>query len=88
MEGILKVTPEKMLNSSEEFGDNIYLIKNGVLYTPHTLNNLKGISRMVILEVAAKLGIKVEITDYSSVDFYHRAEFCHCSGAHDLVCGV
>ena len=72
---------------AEGSGDNIYLIKNGVLYTPHTLNNLKGISRMVILEVAAKLGIKVEITDVGLYDLY-TADEVMCSGTMAELCPV
>ena len=72
---------------AEGSGDNIYLIKNGVMYTPHTLNNLKGISRMVILEVAAKLGIKVEITDVGLYDLY-TADEVMCSGTMAELCPV
>jgi len=59
---------------AEGSGDNIYLVKNGVLYTPPTINNLKGITRMVILELAAKLGIKVEICELGLFDLYTADE--------------
>ena len=41
---------------SEGSGDNLYVVKNGEIITPPTLNNLRGISRMVILEIAQSLG--------------------------------
>ncbi|MDD3977957.1 MAG: branched-chain-amino-acid transaminase, partial [Methanomicrobium sp.] len=44
---------------AEGSGDNIFIVKNGVILTPHTLNNLRGITRLVLLEVAAELGIPV-----------------------------
>ena len=59
---------------AEGSGDNIYLVKNGVIYTPPTINNLKGITRMVILELAAKLGIKVEICELGLFDLYTADE--------------
>ena len=37
---------------AEGSGDNIYLIKDGVLFTPPTINNLKGITRLVLLLVS------------------------------------
>jgi len=59
---------------AEGSGDNIYLVKNGVVYTPPTINNLKGITRLVILEVAQKLGIKVEICELGLFDLYTADE--------------
>ncbi|HJJ45985.1 MAG TPA: branched-chain-amino-acid transaminase [Methanocorpusculum sp.] len=59
---------------AEGSGDNIYLVKNGVIYTPPTINNLKGITRMVVLEVAEKLGIKTEICELGLFDLYTADE--------------
>ncbi len=59
---------------AEGSGDNIYLVKNGVLLTPPTINNLKGITRMVLLEVAVKLGIKVEVCELGLFDLYTADE--------------
>lgn len=59
---------------TEGSGDNIYLVKNGVIYTPPTINNLKGITRMVVLEVAEKLGIKTEICELGLFDLYTADE--------------
>ena len=33
---------------SEGSGDNIYVVKNGVIITPPTLNNLRGVTRLVL----------------------------------------
>ena len=59
---------------AEGSGDNIYLVKNGVIYTPPTINNLKGITRMVVLEIAEKLGIKTEICELGLFDLYTADE--------------
>ncbi|HOS81996.1 MAG TPA: branched-chain-amino-acid transaminase [Methanolinea sp.] len=59
---------------SEGSGDNIFIIKNGVIYTPPTLNNLRGITRMVVLENAKALGIPVVETNLGYFDLYTADE--------------
>ena len=59
---------------SEGSGDNIYLVKNGTILTPPTLNNLRGITRMVVLEIAGQLGIPVRETDLGYFDLYTADE--------------
>lgn len=55
---------------SEGSGDNIFVIKNKKVYTPHTLNNLKGITREAVFELAEKNGIEVIETDLGLFDLY------------------
>ena len=55
---------------SEGSGDNIFVIKNKNIYTPHTLNNLKGITREAVIELAEKNGIEVKETDLGLFDLY------------------
>jgi branched-chain amino acid aminotransferase len=55
---------------SEGSGDNIFVVKNNKIYTPHTLNNLKGITREAVLELAEKYGIEVIETDLGLFDLY------------------
>jgi branched-chain amino acid aminotransferase len=59
---------------SEGSGDNIYIVKNGTILTPPTLNNLRGITRMVVLELAGQLGIPVQETDLGYFDLYTADE--------------
>ena len=59
---------------SEGSGDNIFIIKNGVIYCPHTLNNLRGITRVVTLEIAEKLGISVIERNLGYYDLYSADE--------------
>jgi len=55
---------------SEGSGDNIFVVKNNKIYTPNTLNNLKGITREAVFELAEKNGIKVIETDLGLFDLY------------------
>lgn len=55
---------------SEGSGDNIFVVKNGVIITPPTLNNLRGITRMVAVEIAGSLGITVSERNMGYYDLY------------------
>ena len=59
---------------SEGSGDNIFVVKNGIIYTPPTLNNLRGITRMVVLEIAKSMGISVVETNLGYFDLYTADE--------------
>jgi branched-chain amino acid aminotransferase len=64
---------------SEGSGDNLYVVKNGEILTPHTLNNLRGITRMVVLEIAESLGITVKEQNLGYFDLYTADELI-CTG--------
>ncbi|MDX8551157.1 branched-chain-amino-acid transaminase [Methanospirillum sp. J.3.6.1-F.2.7.3] len=55
---------------SEGSGDNIFVVKNGVIITPPTLNNLRGITRMVAIEIANSLGFSVVERNMGYYDLY------------------
>lgn len=59
---------------SEGSGDNIFVIKNGAIITPPTLNNLRGITRMVAIEIAAELGFNVIERNMGYFDLYSADE--------------
>jgi len=59
---------------SEGSGDNIFVVKNGVVYTPPTLNNLRGITRAVTMEIIEKLGIPFKETNLGLFDLYSADE--------------
>ncbi|TAJ44444.1 branched-chain-amino-acid transaminase [Methanofollis fontis] len=61
-------------NVAEGSGDNIFVIKNGAIITPYTLNNLRGITRHVVLEVAASLGVQVNEQNLGYFDLYSADE--------------
>jgi len=64
---------------SEGSGDNLYIVKNGEIITPGTLNNLRGITRMVLLEIAQSMGITVKEQNLGYFDLYSADEMI-CTG--------
>ena len=59
---------------AEGSGDNIFVVKNGIIFTPPTMNNLRGITRMVLLEIAEELGIPVKEQNLGFFDLYTADE--------------
>lgn len=64
-----------MLNNegyvAECTGDNIFIVKNGVIYTPPTyLGALEGITREAIIELCAKLGYVLKEEPFGLHDVY------------------
>ena len=53
---------------------NLFLVKNGTLYTPFADACLHGITRGLVLESASKLGIKALEKNLSLVEFYNADE--------------
>lgn len=73
-----------MLNSggfvAECTGDNIFIIKNGVLKTPATYHGaLEGVTRGVVLETGVELGLKTEEGTLTRFDLYNSDE-CFLTG--------
>ena len=64
---------------AEGSGDNLYIIKNGEILTPYTLNNLRGITRMVVKELAESLGITFREQNLGYFDLYTADELI-CTG--------
>lgn len=64
----------------EATGDNIFLVKDGVLITPPVYAGiLKGITRDAVLEVACNEGIKVREELFNLIDVY-SADECFLTG--------
>ncbi|GFO96420.1 branched chain amino acid aminotransferaseapoenzyme [groundwater metagenome] len=61
-------------NISEGSGDNIFVVKNGKILTPPTLNNLRGITRAAAIELAIKDGTPVSETNLGLFDIYTADE--------------
>jgi branched-chain amino acid aminotransferase len=73
-----------MLNTSgyvaECTGDNIFIVKAGVLLTPPLhAGILEGVTRQVVIEQAAKAGIEVRQPDLTRFDLY-AADECFLTG--------
>jgi len=67
---------------SEGCGDNIFLVKDGALYTPPVQDALEGITRQTVIEMAARVGLKVHEVRLTTYDVYCADEvFVTGSGA-------
>ncbi len=56
-------------------GDNIFYIRNGVVYTPPAfLGILEGITRQTVIELLTEMGIKVEEKVFTRFDLYTADE--------------
>ncbi|NKB21080.1 MAG: branched-chain amino acid aminotransferase [Alphaproteobacteria bacterium] len=66
---------------------NVFFITNGKLCTPKARTVLGGITRMVLFELAAKLGIEVVEDDFTPFDMY-AAEEAFISGTSGTVVPV
>lgn len=59
---------------AEGTGDNFFMVKDGVLFTPEPRNILKGISRQFVFELAAELGIEVRECNLDVYDLVNADE--------------
>lgn len=59
---------------SEGSGDNIFVVKDGVINTPPTLNNLRGITRAAVIDLAEQQGIPVREQNLGYFDLYTADE--------------
>jgi branched-chain amino acid aminotransferase len=53
---------------------NIFMIKNGKVYTPYPDNCLPGITRGLVIDIARENGIKVEERNLTVTEFYNADE--------------
>ena len=61
-------------NLAEGLGSNFFLVHDDVLFTPRADFVLPGISREVVMQLAAELGIECHETDLSLYDAYNADE--------------
>jgi len=59
---------------SEGSGDNIFIIKKGKVYTPPTINNLKGITRATAIELLSDMEIETHVENLGMFDLYTADE--------------
>lgn len=82
-----------MLNTegyvAECTGDNIFIIKDGVLYTPPTyLGALEGITRNAIMDLAGDLGYEVKEEPFTLYDVYTADEVFLTGTAAEVIAVV
>src|SRR5213596_2400833 len=67
-------------NVAECTADNVFIIKRGQIFTPPiTAGALRGITRSIVFEIAAELGIKIMETDITRHDVF-IADECFLTG--------
>jgi len=67
-------------NVAECTADNVFVVKRGQIFTPPiAAGALRGITRLVVFEIAAELGIKVTETDITRHDVF-IADECFLTG--------
>ena len=67
-------------NVAECTADNVFVVKRGQIFTPPiTAGALRGITRSIVFEIAAELGIKVSETDITRHDVF-VADECFLTG--------
>ena len=67
-------------------GDNIFMLKNGILYTPKIASgSLKGITREVVIEIAKELKIELIETEMTRYDTWIADEMFLTGTAAELI---
>ena len=70
----LPILLDRYGNVTEGIGNNVFLVKDGVLKTPTDRSILQGVSRGVVIEIARNLGIAVSEEDLQPYDLYTADE--------------
>ena len=71
---------------AEASGDNVFIVRDGVLYTPPVeAGSLKGITRDVVIRLAEKQNIKVVEKDLTRFDLYVCDEFFLTGTAAEVI---
>jgi branched-chain amino acid aminotransferase len=66
-------------------GANLFFEKDKILFTPQLGNILPGITRATVLELAAKLGIKITEGLYLPEDFFNADSAFYCGTAAEVI---
>jgi len=70
---------------SELNDTNLFMIKNGTIYTPHVDNCLHGITRQLVIELAEELNIPMIERNLSLTEFYNADEVFACGTMGELT---
>lgn len=66
-------------------GENLFLVRNGVIYTPQTSAVLEGITRDALIQLAGDLGYAVKEMQVSRDQLYIADEVLFCGTAAEVV---
>ena len=70
---------------AEGSGENVFIVRNGKLYTPELTSCLDGITRNTIFEFANELGLKVEEKRITRDEVYVADEACFTGTAAEVL---
>lgn len=70
---------------SELNDTNLFMARNGQLFTPHADNCLHGITRQLVIELAEQLDIKLTERNLSLTEFYNADEVFACGTMGELT---
>ena len=68
-------------NVAENSVANFFMVKDGVLFTPHEKNVLQGVTRLTVFDIAKSLGIPFEEKDITLYDLSQADEYFLTSSA-------
>ena len=66
-------------------GENLFIVRRGKIFTPHTAPILEGITRDALVTIAGDLGYPVELTPISRDQLYIADEVFVCGTAAEVV---
>ena len=70
-------------------GDNVFIVKRGEIYTPPIYaGSLRGITWQAVLDIAASLGLKVNVQQLTRYDLYTADEFFLTGTAAEVIAAV
>jgi branched-chain amino acid aminotransferase len=64
---------------------NLFMVKNGAIYTPHADNCLHGITRQLVIELAESLKLPLSERNLSLTEFYNADEVFACGTMGELT---
>jgi len=70
---------------AEGSGENIFVIRNGVIYTPDLTSALEGITRETIMHLAAEIGVEVKEKRITRDEVYVADEAFFCGTAAEVT---
>lgn len=70
---------------SELNDTNLFMVKNGIVYTPHADNCLHGITRQMVIEIAHEMQIPLVEKNISLTEFYNADEVFACGTMGELT---
>ncbi len=70
---------------AEGSGENVFIIRNGVIYTPDLTSALEGITRETIMHLAAEIGVEVKEKRITRDEVYVADEAFFCGTAAEVT---